>query len=71
MVENNSNRPLYFDLHFTDCPHVSKIPLGHGADCKTHCYICLPELRDRPSPGKCFECRIQGRKIYLNRAMQD
>jgi hypothetical protein len=56
MVENNSNCPLYFDLKFQDCPHICKIPLSHGADCTLHCFVCHPEMRDKPYPGKCPSC---------------
>jgi hypothetical protein len=54
MVENNSNRPLYFDLKFENCPHTSKIPLSHGANCQVHCFVCQPEKRDKPFPSKCM-----------------
>jgi hypothetical protein len=44
-----------FDLRFEKCEHIQKIPLQHNAD-DSQCYICHPELRDRPLPGKCPEC---------------
>jgi hypothetical protein len=54
MAENtNPSSPLYFELKFQGCPHTSQIPLSHGADCKFHCFVCMPELRERPFPGVC------------------
>jgi hypothetical protein len=32
------------------CPHPVTLPPTHGADCKTHCFVCMPELRQRPFP---------------------
>jgi hypothetical protein len=40
-----------FDLRFEKC----EIPLLHNSD-DSLCYICHPELRDRPLPGKCQKC---------------
>ena len=48
--------PLYFELRFEGCPHTVTLPLVHGADCKKHCFICMPELRERPFPGVCSKC---------------
>jgi hypothetical protein len=45
MAENAiPDRPLYFELRYRDCPHTSTIPLGHGANCNVHCFICEPEM---------------------------
>jgi hypothetical protein len=44
-----------FDLRFEKCEHVLKIPLIHNID-DSRCFICRPELRDRPLPGKCPKC---------------
>lgn len=63
MAENIlPNRPLYFELRYRDCPHTSQIPLGHGADCKVHCFICQPEKQEQPFPGKCPECQTKARR---------
>ena len=40
-----------------DCPHTITRPLDlHGADCKRHCCIHMPKLRERAFPGKCPNC---------------
>jgi hypothetical protein len=44
-----------FELRSEGCNHTMKIPLLHNAD-DSLCYICHPELRDRPLPGKCQKC---------------
>jgi len=44
-----------FPLHFEGCEHVLNIPLVHNSD-DSRCYLCHPELRDRPVTGKCPEC---------------
>jgi hypothetical protein len=44
-----------FPLHFEGCEHVLNIPLLHNPD-HSRCYLCHPELRDRPVTGKCPEC---------------
>jgi hypothetical protein len=44
-----------FPLHFEGCEHVLNIPLLHNPD-PSRCYLCRPELRDRPVTGKCPEC---------------
>jgi hypothetical protein len=44
-----------FPLHFEGCEHVLNIPLLHNPD-HSLCYLCRPELRDRPVTGKCPEC---------------
>jgi len=36
-----------FPLHFEGCEHVLNIPLLHNPD-PSRCYLCRPELRDRP-----------------------
>jgi hypothetical protein len=60
MAENAiPNRPLYFELKYRDCPHTSMIPLGHGANCNVHCFICQPEKREQPFPGKCPTCQAK------------
>jgi hypothetical protein len=45
-----------FDLHFEQCDHLIKIPLLHDAGDHSLCYICHPELRDRPLSGRCPKC---------------
>jgi len=53
------SRPLYIELRFTDCPHVLRWEdweLRHGSDCSKHCYICKPELAERPVKGLCPSC---------------
>jgi len=58
MAENKvPGRPLYFELKFQECEHTATIPLGHGADCKKHCFVCMPELREKRYPGKCPVCK--------------
>src|ERR1700747_3337713 len=44
-----------FPLHFEGCEHVPNIPLVHNSD-HSLCYLCHPELHDRPVTGKCPEC---------------
>ena len=48
---------ILFELKYRDCPHTSMIPLGHGADCKVHCFICQPWKREQP--GKCPACQAK------------
>jgi len=48
-----------FPLHFEGCEHVLRIPLVHNSD-DSRCYLCHPELRDRPVTGKCPECICGG-----------
>jgi len=50
---------ILFELKYRDCPHTSMIPLGHGADCKVHCFICQPWKREQPFPGKCPACQAK------------
>jgi hypothetical protein len=45
-----------FDLHFQQCDHLIKIPLLHNPGDHSLCYICHPELRDRPLPGRGPKC---------------
>ena len=44
-----------FEIRFESCGHTLRIPLLHKEDDR-RCYICHPELRDRPAPGKCPAC---------------
>jgi hypothetical protein len=43
------------ELRFEGCGHIMKIPLLHNPD-DSKCFICHPELRDRPMSGKCPKC---------------
>ena len=59
------SRPLFIELRFTDCPHVLRWQgwkLVHGSDCSKHCYICMPELREKPIQGKCPDCSVRDRE---------
>lgn len=38
---------LFFELRFESCPHTITLPVVLGADCKKHCFICMPELREQ------------------------
>jgi hypothetical protein len=49
-----------FELRFEGCGHTMKIPLKHSAN-HDHCFVCHPELRDIPSPGKCPLCIMAGK----------
>ena len=62
MVENDPSRPRYFDLKFRDCPHSLNIPIGHSGNCAVYCFVCQPEKREQPFPGKCFRCGQEDRK---------
>src|SRR5580700_2195277 len=44
-----------FELRFEGCGHTMKVSLQHNAD-DEKCYVCHPELRDVPAPGKCPAC---------------
>jgi hypothetical protein len=44
-----------FELRFEGCSHTMKIPLLHNAN-DDKCYVCHPELRVVPAPGKCPAC---------------
>jgi hypothetical protein len=44
-----------FELRFEGCKHTMKIPLLHNSD-DSRCFICHPELRDKPMSGKCPAC---------------
>jgi hypothetical protein len=44
-----------FELRFEDCNHTMKMPLLRNED-DSHCFVCHPELRDRPAHGKCPAC---------------
>jgi hypothetical protein len=44
-----------FELRFDGCGHTRKTPLQHDED-DDKCYVCHPELRDVPVPGKCPAC---------------
>ena len=62
MAENRiPGRPLYFELKYRDCPHTARIPYGHGANCKDHCFLCQPEKREQPLRGKCSACNAKDR----------
>jgi hypothetical protein len=62
MAENViPGRPLFFELKYRDCPHTARIPYGHGADCKKHCFIGQPEKREQRYPGKCPDCEAKDR----------
>jgi hypothetical protein len=66
MAENSiPGLPLYFELKYRDCPHIAQIPYGHGANCKEHCFICQPEKREQPLPGKCSDCEERDRLARL------
>src|SRR2546423_32864 len=41
------SRSLYFELKFAGCSLTVTLQLIHGADCKKHCFVCMPELRER------------------------
>jgi hypothetical protein len=49
-------REVTFQLQFLGCGHVLTLPLLHSAN-HQHCYVCQPELRDRPEPGLCPRCQ--------------
>ena len=44
-----------FELGFEGCGHTMKVSLQHSAN-DEKCYVCHPELRDVPAPGKCPAC---------------
>jgi hypothetical protein len=44
-----------FELRFEGCNHTMKIPLVHKDD-DSRCFVCNPELRNVPTPGKCPAC---------------
>jgi hypothetical protein len=44
-----------FELRFEGCGHTMKVSLQHNAN-DEKCYVCHPELRDVPAPGKCPAC---------------
>lgn len=48
-------RTKTIELRFEGCGHKQRIPLFHNPD-ESRCFICRPELRDRPLPGKCPGC---------------
>jgi len=51
-------KPPSFQGTFADCGHTRAIPLQHSAsDNHAHCFLCHPELRNRPIPGRCPSCR--------------
>jgi hypothetical protein len=56
-----------FPLHFEGCEHVLRIPLVHNSD-DSRCYLCHPELRDRPVTGKCPECISEAARRVRERA---
>jgi hypothetical protein len=61
MEENTTpKRPLYFELKYRDCPHTATIPLTRGANCKVHCFVYMPELR---------EVRFRGRVLRAQSAL--
>lgn len=50
------DKPIDFELRFEGCGHVLRIPLMHAAG-HVNCFVCRPELRDRPAPGCCPQCQ--------------
>lgn len=44
-----------FELRFEGCSHTMKVPLQHNVK-DDQCFVCHPELRDVPAPGKCPAC---------------
>jgi hypothetical protein len=49
-----------FELRFEGCNHTMQIPLLHNQD-DSRCFVCHPELRDVPAPGKCPACTSAAR----------
>jgi hypothetical protein len=52
--KKEENQPT-FTAHFTDCAHNVEIPLVHSAGHKA-CFLCQPDLRQKPMPGLCPSC---------------
>lgn len=44
-----------FPLRFEGCERVVNVPLIHSSH-RVTCYVCQPELRDKPVAGKCPNC---------------
>jgi predicted RNA binding protein YcfA (HicA-like mRNA interferase family) len=46
-----------FQATYSGCGHKRALPLQHNAtDNHAHCFVCHPELRARPIPGRCPSC---------------
>ena len=46
-----------FQAMFSGCGHTQPFPLEHNPNKNhTECFVCHPELRKRPLPGRCPSC---------------
>lgn len=54
------------ELRFEDCPHIVEAPALHNPlNNHAECYVCHPELCERPVPGKCPKCLVKAMPLGL------
>ena len=66
-MNNAPSLVLEIELRFRDCPHIVQAPALHDpADNHSQCFVCHPELCERPLPGKCPKCTVKAMPLGLS-----